>query len=140
MGIKLHYNPLSTFSRRVLIALAEKQIPHELVVVDMAARQHRQQPYLSLNPYGRVPTLEEDGFVLFESTAILNYLADKFPESKLGGDGTPKGRAEVNRWLGFLNADVHPAFHPLFGTANYLGEEAAGKMKDAARKKLRGYF
>ena len=74
MGIKLHYNPLSTFSRRVLIALAEKQIPHELVVVDMAARQHRQQPYLSLNPYGRVPTLEEDGFVLFESTAILNYL------------------------------------------------------------------
>ena len=66
MGIKLHYNPLSTFSRRVLIAFAEKQIPHELVVVDMAARQHRQQPYLSLNPYGRVPTLEEDGFVLFE--------------------------------------------------------------------------
>ena len=38
MGIKLHYNPLSTFSRRVLIALAEKQIPHELLVVDMAAR------------------------------------------------------------------------------------------------------
>ena len=74
MGIKLHYNPLSTFSRRVLLAFAEKQIPHELVVVDMAARQHRQQPYLSLNPYGRVPTLEEDGFVLFELTAILNYL------------------------------------------------------------------
>jgi glutathione S-transferase len=74
MGIKLHYNPLSTFSRRVLIAFAEKQIPHELVVVDMAARQHRQQPYLSLNPYGRVPTLEEDDFILFESTAILNYL------------------------------------------------------------------
>ena len=42
MGIKLHYHPLSTFSRRVLIAFAEKQIPHELIVVDMAARQHRQ--------------------------------------------------------------------------------------------------
>ena len=40
----------------------------------MAQRRHREQPYLSLNPYGRVPTLEEDGFVLFESTAILNYL------------------------------------------------------------------
>ena len=66
MGLKLHYNPLSTFSRRVLIAFAEKQVPHELVVVDMAARRHREQPYLSLNPYGRVPTLEEDGFVLFE--------------------------------------------------------------------------
>jgi glutathione S-transferase len=74
MGIKLHYHPLSTYSRRVLIAFAEKQIPHELIVVDMAARRHREEPYLSLNPYGRVPTLEEDGFVLFESTAILNYL------------------------------------------------------------------
>ena len=66
MGLKLHYNPLSTFSRRVLIAFAEKQVPHQLVVVDMAGRRHREQPYLSLNPYGRVPTLEEDGFVLFE--------------------------------------------------------------------------
>ena len=74
MGLKVYYHPLSTYSRRVLIALAEKQIPHELVVVDMAQRRHREQPYLSLNPYGRVPTLEEDGFVLFESTAILNYL------------------------------------------------------------------
>jgi glutathione S-transferase len=40
----------------------------------MAARRHREQPYLSLNPYGRLPTLEEDGVVLFESTAILSYL------------------------------------------------------------------
>ena len=69
MTIKLHYHPLSTYSRRVLIGFAEKQIPHELVVVDMAARRHREQPYLTLNPYGRVPSLEEDGFVLFESTA-----------------------------------------------------------------------
>ena len=66
MEIKLYYHPLSTYSRRVRIALAEKQIPHELVVVDMAARRHREQPYLLLNPYGRVPTLEEDGFILFE--------------------------------------------------------------------------
>ena len=74
MGLKLYYHPLSTFSRRVRIWFAEKQIPPELAVVDMAARRHREQPYLSLNPYGRVPTLEENGFVLFESTAILNYL------------------------------------------------------------------
>jgi glutathione S-transferase len=83
MTIKLCYHPLSTFSRRVLIAFAEKQIPHELVVVDMAARRHREQPYLSLNPYGRVPTLEEDGFVLFESTAILNYLEATRPSPPL---------------------------------------------------------
>ena len=83
MGIKLYYHPLSTYSRRVLIAFAEKKIPHELVVVDMAARRHREEPYLSLNPYGRVPTLEEDGFVLFESTAIINYLEATRPTPPL---------------------------------------------------------
>jgi glutathione S-transferase len=83
MGIKLHYHPLSTYSRRVLIAFNEKQIPHELVVVDMPARKHREQPYLSLNPYGRVPTLEEDGLVLYESTAILNYLEATRPTPPL---------------------------------------------------------
>lgn len=98
MEIKLHYHPLSTYSRRVLIAFAEKQIPHELIIVDMAARQHRAQPYLSLNPYGRVPTLEEDGFVLFESTAILNYLEATRPAPPL----TPtdaRGHALVDMYM-----------------------------------------
>ena len=96
MGLKLHYNPLSTFSRRVLIAFAEKQAPHQLVVViDMAARRHREQPYLSLNPYGRVPTLEEDGFVLFESTAILNYLEATRPAPPLV-PADARGRALVD--------------------------------------------
>ena len=64
----------SRLFRVVSSSHSPKSDPHELVVVNMAARQHRQQPYLSLNPYSRVPTLEEDGFVLFKSTAILNYL------------------------------------------------------------------
>jgi glutathione S-transferase len=81
--IKLHYHPFSTFSRRVVMALREKQIAYEPVIVDMAARKHREQPYLSLNPYGRVPTLEEDGFVLYESTAILDYLEATRPQPAL---------------------------------------------------------
>jgi glutathione S-transferase len=95
MSLKLYYHPLSTFSRRVLIAFAEKQVPHELAVIDMAARRHREQPYLSLNPYGRVPTLEEDGFVLFESTAILNYLEATRPTPPLR-PADARGRALVD--------------------------------------------
>jgi glutathione S-transferase len=83
MTITIHFHPLSTYSRRVRIALIEKQIAHELVTIDMVARKHKQQPYLSLNPYGRVPTLEEDGFVLYESTAILNYLEATHPTPPL---------------------------------------------------------
>ena len=83
MALKLHYHPLSTYSRRVLIALGEKHIPFEPVVVHMEARKHRDPDYLRLNPYGRVPTLEDEGFVLYESTAILNYLEASHPSPAL---------------------------------------------------------
>lgn len=93
--IRLHYHPLSTYSRRVLIALDEKGIEHELVTVDMAARKHRDPAYLAFNPYGRVPALEEDGFVLYESTAILNYLEATRPEPALA-PSDPRLRAMVD--------------------------------------------
>src|SRR5690554_6909027 len=92
--LKLHHHPLSTFSRRVRIALIEKRISHELVEVDMAARKHREPEYLALNPYGRVPTFEEDGFVLYESTAILEYLEMTRPDPPLV-PADPRGRALV---------------------------------------------
>jgi glutathione S-transferase len=63
----------------VRIALLEKNIPCELIEVDMMALAHRYPAYLALNPYGRVPTLEEDGFILYESTAILEYLEATHP-------------------------------------------------------------
>lgn len=96
--------------------------------------------YLKLNPAGAVPVFENDGWVLTQNVAILNYLADSFPEARLGGDGTPKGRAEVNRWLSFLNADVHPTFHPLFGSTSYLDEAAKQQTRDKALDKLHDLF
>jgi glutathione S-transferase len=105
------------------------------------SRTERKQPeFLALNPAGAVPVLVEGDWVLTQNAAILNYLADKFPAAGLGGDGSPEGRAEVNRWLAFLNSDVHPAFHPMFGASAALGEEADAKSKELAKQKLRGLF
>jgi len=81
--LKLHQHPLSTYSRRVRIALIEKGLRAEMVDVDMAAGAHRQPVYQALNPYGRVPTLDEDGFLLYESTAILDYLEATHPTPPL---------------------------------------------------------
>ena len=120
------------------IALQWTGSPFEAQIV---SRAERKEPwYLALNPAGAVPVLQEGDWVLTQNAAILNYLADKFPAAKLGGDGTPESRAEVNRWLAFLNADVHPAFHPMFGSTAALGEEAAAKSKELAKEKLRAYF
>jgi glutathione S-transferase len=93
--IRLHYHPMSTYSRRVRMSLLEKQIPHELVVVDMAARKHRDPAHLALNPYGRVPVMQDGDFVLYESAAILNYLEAIFPQPPLL-PAAPRERALVD--------------------------------------------
>jgi len=97
--------------------------------------------FKQLNPSHHVPILEGDGWVLDQNAAILSYVADIAPDARLDGDGTPLSRAEVNRWLGLINSEIHPAYKPLFGATAYLGDEAAiEKTKDDARAKLRRMF
>ena len=136
--MKLYTSP-GTCSLADHIALQWTGAPFEAQVV---SREQRRQPdFLALNPDGAVPVLQNGDWVLTQNAAILNYIADKFPEAKLGGDGSPESRAEVNRWLAFVNSDLHPAFKPIFGSTSYLGDQAfIEKSQDNARKQLRGMF
>lgn len=113
--------------------------PYEL---ERLSREERASPeFRKINPAGSVPVLDVDGWILTQNAAILNYLADVHPEAGLGGDGSAKGRAEVNRWLAFVNSDMHPAFKPLFGSTAYLDDAAAiEKSKTHARATLRTMF
>ncbi|MCD9029910.1 glutathione S-transferase N-terminal domain-containing protein [Luteimonas sp. BDR2-5] len=121
------------------IALQWIGVPFTATIVD--GTDIKQPDFLALNPAGAVPVLVDGDWVLTQNAAILNYLADTFPDAGLGGDGTPRGRAEVNRWLAFLNADVHPTFHPLFGTTKYLEDaDAIDRTRKQAMKRLRGMF
>ena len=81
--IHLYAPPASSYSRRVTVVMAEKGIAHESVALDMRAGDHKSARYLALNPYGRVPTLVDDDFVLYESTAIINYLEATHPHPPL---------------------------------------------------------
>jgi glutathione S-transferase len=81
--MKLYTNPFSTFARRVDIALREKNIDAERIMVDIGKREQRSESYLAMHPYGRVPTLVDGDFVLPESTPILEYLEAKYPEPAL---------------------------------------------------------
>lgn len=136
--MKLYYSP-GACSLADHIALEWIGKPYE---AKKLSREERGAPeFKKINPAGAVPVLEQDGWVLTQNAAILNYLADTFPEAKLGGDGTPKSRAEVNRWLAFVNSDVHPTFKPLFGATGYLDDAAViGKTKDHAKATLRTLF
>ncbi len=100
-----------------------------------------QAKFRQLNPSHHVPILEGDGWVLDQNAAILTYIADLAPEARLDGDGTPLGRGEVTRWLGLINSEIHPAYKPLFGATDYLGDKSMiEKTHDNARKQLRKMF
>ena len=136
--MKLYYSPgACSLSDHIVLEWIGQ--PYEAVRL---SREQRQTPeYLAINPAGAVPAFEDDGWVLTQNAAILNYLADRFPEARLGGDGSPRGRADVNKWLAMANADIHPAFHPLFGAPAYLEDPVLiERSKQAARDKLRVLF
>lgn len=96
--MRLYYHPISTCSRRVLMAAHSLGIQLDLVLVDLAQNQQNSPEFLKLNPNHRVPVLEHDGFVLWESYAIMQYLADMVPDQKIY-PVNPRDRADVNRWL-----------------------------------------
>jgi glutathione S-transferase len=98
MGITLYDMQDSPHARKVRLLAAELDIPLERIARDPRKGETRSPGFLAKNPNGRVPTLEEDGFVLWESPAILKYLAAKRPERGLGG-GDAKSQALVDQWL-----------------------------------------
>ncbi len=121
------------------ILLRWSGLPFELEVVD--AERMKSPAYLKLNPAGAVPVLTVDDWVLTQNAAILGYIADTAPLSGLGGDGSARGRAEIARWIAFVNADLHPAFKPIFGATAYLGDEKfIALSKQDALTKLRGLY
>jgi GSH-dependent disulfide-bond oxidoreductase len=96
---------------KVSIALEEMGLPYEVRVIDFATNEQKADWYVKLNPNGRIPTLLDDGFALFESGAILIYLAEKT------GRFLPRdvqGRSRVIQWVMFQMSAVGP----MMGQAN----------------------
>ena len=107
-AIRIHSFPLSGHSHRVQLFASLAGIPHELVYVDLPKGEHKQPPFLALNPFGEVPVIEDEGVVISDSNAILVYLARKYAPSFLPTD--PVLEAEVQKFLTLAAGEV--AFGP----------------------------
>lgn len=131
----LHHGGTSSTARH--ISLRWSGLPFEPHVL---ARDELEAPaYLAINPPGAVPALVEGDFVLTRNAAILGCVADVAPQSGLACDGTLRQRAEANRWLAFVNGDLHPALHPLFWPARFhAGEAQHETIRATARGRVRG--
>ncbi len=107
MRLRLHSYWRSTAAYRVRIALGLKGLPFDTACVELRQGEHRREPYRTMNPQGLVPTLEADGKVLTQSTAILEWLEEVYPEPRLL-PADPFGRAHVRATAAIVAADIHP--------------------------------
>ena len=105
--MKLYAFAFSSNCRKVRAVAYELDIPLESVHVDLVNGASRTPGFLALNPNGRVPVLEDDGFVLYESTAIMRYLSAQKGDALV--PTTLRGRADVDRWLAWQLAHLAPA-------------------------------
>ncbi len=98
--MKLHFHPVSTTSRPIMLFAADEGIALEYQVVDLFTGEHLKAPFAQLNPSQQVPVLEDGAFVLTESSAIIRYLAEKTGSAAYPTD--LRQRARVNERLDWL--------------------------------------
>ena len=116
--MKVFGHPMSTCTRRVLTTLIETGTPYELVVVDFGQGEHKQPAHLARQPFGQVPTIEDEGFELYESRAICRYVSEQ-----AGGELMPRdarGRARMEQWISIESSNFAPSvmkfvYHHVFG-------------------------
>ncbi len=84
--------------------LEELGVPYEFILLDMQAGEHRQPEFLAINPMGKVPAIVDGEFKLWESGAILFYLAQKYGNMP----SSLEEQADVNQWILFANATLGP--------------------------------
>ena len=106
--MKLYQFPFSPNCQKVVALAHEVGTTLELATVDLFKGEARTPAMLAKNPNGKLPILEDDGFVLWESTAMLAYIAAKAGRADLAPT-TPRERAEVDRWTSWQGAHFGPA-------------------------------
>jgi glutathione S-transferase len=107
--IKLYTFPLSTNSRKVRIALLEKGLEFERINVDLAKREQKNPEYLKIHPFGQVPALDDEGFIVYDSTIINEYLEDEYPYPPLMPEDS-EGRARARLMEDFRDTRFNPPF------------------------------
>jgi glutathione S-transferase len=131
--VKLYYMPAAC-QLACNIALREAGLRFELVKVDRKTRRASDGlDYNEVNPKGYVPALTlDDGQVLTENIAVLQYIADRNPAAKLAPAAGTMERYRLEEWLSFVNSELHKCYTPLFR------QDAPEGAKEYARRTLTG--
>ncbi|XP_061349759.1 glutathione S-transferase F13-like [Gastrolobium bilobum] len=142
MALKLYGLAMSTNTTRAMVCLHEKEVDFELVPVNVFAKEHKQPPFLSKNPFGLIPVLEDGDLTLFESRAITAYVAEKFKEAgpDLIRHKDVKEAALVKMWTEVESHYYDPVVSPIiyeYFVAPFEGKEPNKSVIDTNVEKLK---
>lgn len=129
--MKLYFSP-GACSLSPHMVLREAGLAFDLVKVDLKTKKTETgADYFTVNPSGYVPCLQlDDGRLLTEGPAIVQYLADQAPGKKLAPANGTFERYQLQQWLNFISTEIHKSYTPLFNP------DASADSKAAARKTL----
>ena len=133
--MKLYYTP-GACSLSPHIVVSEAGLPVELEQVNLAEHKTATgQDYMAVNPKGYVPALRlDDGSILTEGPAIVQYLADQKPASGLAPAAGTMDRYRLQEWLTFIGTELHKSFSPLFNKAS--SDDVKNTAKASINKRL----
>jgi glutathione S-transferase len=140
MAIELYWGSGSPFAWRVLLMLEVKGLAYESKLLQFSKGENKAPAYLRLNPRGKVPTLKDGEFVLYESLAIMSYLDRKYPEPPLFGK-TPEETGLIWRALAECESYLVPAgdkvVRPIFFSRGLENIEEIQKAAQTLRHELK---
>jgi glutathione S-transferase len=137
--IKLYTFPASSNSRKVRLALLEIGLEFERVTIDLSKREQKNPDYLKIHPFGLVPALDDEGFIVYDSTVINEYLEDEYPYPPL----LPKdseGRARARLMEDLRDSHFNPACGQLNRELRKPEAERDPKIIEQARAKITECF
>jgi glutathione S-transferase len=124
--------------QKVMWAIGELALPHERIDVGGSFGKNKEPAYLAINPNGLVPTLEEDGFFLWESNSIVRYLAAKYGAGLLEPKDL-RARARASSWMDWQLSVAGPAITPMFwGLIRTPPEKRDPAAIEASRERTTG--
>ena len=137
--IKLYTFPPSTNSRKVRIALIEKGLEFERINIDLTKREQKSPDYLKIHPFGQIPALDDEGFVVYDSTIINEYLEDEYPYPSLMPSDS-EGRARARMMEDFRDAHFNPYFVHLIQESRKPEAERDAQRIDNAKLEITKAF
>lgn len=136
MAITFYCGSGSPFAWRVWLALEMKGVPYELKMISFSDREHKTPEYRALNPRGKVPVIVDDGFALYESVAIVEYLDERFPQAPRLFPGDIRERAVVRRLVQEADQYLGMSMDSLLGEVLFKPREQwdEGRIGEARAK------